>query len=89
MELLLEIFFEIYIELMLLIVPEKNRSKKIVWISKVIAVFIVLGIVALFLWGIVLIMEFNNLWGIAPIATASVLSFVQIVAGIVLYKKNH
>lgn len=45
--------------------------------------------IALAVWGIVLISDHNNLWGIVPIAVAIVISLAQIIAGIVLFKKNH
>lgn len=89
MELLAEILFEVYGELMFLIIPEKNRSKKYVWISKIIAVVVFLLVIALTIWGIVLIADYNNHGGIAPIAVAVVISLTQIIAGIVLFKKNH
>lgn len=89
MELLAEILFEVYGELMFLIIPEKNRSKKYIWVSKIIAAAVFLSVVALAVWGIVLISDYNNLWGIAPITAAIVISLAQIIAGIVLFKKNH
>lgn len=89
MDLLVEILIEVYGELMFLIIPEKNRSKKYIWISKVIAVAVFVAVIALVVWGIVLISDHNNLWGFAPIAVAIVISLAQIIAGIVLFKKNH
>ena len=89
MELFVEILFEIYGELMFLIIPEKNRSKKHIWISKLIAVVVLLAVISLAIWGSVLISDYNNMWGIVPIATAIVMSLIQIIAGIVLFKKNH
>ena len=89
MELLAEILFEVYGELMFLIIPEKNRSKKYIWVSKIIAVAVFLAVIALAIWGFVLISDYNNLWGIAPIVVAIVISLAQIIAGIVLFKKNH
>ena len=89
MGLLAEILFEFYLELMLLIIPEKNRSKKYIWISKILAVAVLLAVIALAIWGMVLISNYNNLWGIAPIGAAIVISLTQIIAGIVLYQKNH
>ena len=89
MELLMEILLEIYGELMLLIIPEKNMSKKHIRIAKLIAATVILAVFALFIWGMILIMDDGNLWGIAPIAVAAVLSLAQIIAGIVLYKKHH
>ena len=89
MDLLVEILLEVYGELMFLIVPEKNRSKKYIWLSKIIAVVVFLAVIALAIWGIVLISEYNNFWGIAPIALAIVVSLAQIIAGVVWFKKNH
>ena len=89
MDIIFEIFFEIYGELMFLIVPEKNRSKKTVYLSKIIAALVTLGLVALAIWGLVLVFEYENMWGIAPVAVAVIISLTQIIAGIVLYKRNH
>ena len=47
MDLLVEILIEVYGELMFLIIPEKNRSKKYIWISKIIAVVVFLAVIAL------------------------------------------
>lgn len=89
MDIVVEILLEIYMELMFLIVPEKGRSKKYIRIAKIIAVCVVFGIFALVIWGGVLIADYNNLWGIVPIMIAAALSLIQIVAGIILYKKHH
>ncbi len=89
MELLAEILFEVYGELMFLIVPEKNRSHRYIWIARAIAILVFVGVAALVLWGAVLITDHNNPWGIVPITVAILISLAQIVAGIVLYKRNH
>ncbi len=89
MDIIFEIFFEIYGELMFLIVPEKNRSKKTVFLSKLIATLVLLGVVALAIWGLVLVFEYENMWGTVPVAAAVIVSLAQIIAGIVLYKRNH
>lgn len=89
MELVIEILLEIYMELMFLVIPEKNAGKKHIWIAKITAVSVVLGIFALVIWGGVLIVDHNNLWGVFPIAVAVVISLAQIIAGIILYKKHH
>ena len=89
MDIVIEILLEIYMELMLLIVPEKNIEKKHIRIIKLTAIVVTLGVFALAIWGIVLIADYNNLWGIVPIAVAAMVSLAQIVAGIILYKKNH
>lgn len=89
MELLAEILFEVYGELMFLIVPEKRMNKKYVIIAKTIAVFAFIGVIALVLWGAILISDYNNLIGIVPISIAVVISLAQIIVGIVLFKKHH
>jgi len=89
MDIVIEILLEIYMELMFLVIPEKNATKKHIWIAKITAILVVLGIFALAIWGCVLIVDHNNLWGILPIAIAIVISLVQIIAGIILYKKHH
>lgn len=89
MDIVIEILLEIYMELMLLVIPEKNVSKKHIWLAKVLLILAVLGILALFVWGIVLIADYNDLRGIIPIAIAAALSLAQIIAGIVLYQKHH
>lgn len=89
MDVVIEILLEVYMELMFLVIPEKNASKKHIWIAKIAAILVVLGIFALVIWGGVLIADYNNLWGIAPIMVALALSLAQIVAGILLFKKHH
>lgn len=89
MDIVIEILLEIYMALMFLVVPEKNASKKHIWAAKIMAVLVVFGIFALVIWGGVLIADQHNLWGILPISIAAVLSIIQIVAGIVLFKKHH
>lgn len=74
---------------MLLVVPEKNATKKHIWIAKITAILVVLGIFALVIWGGVLLADYNDLWGLVPIAIAAAISLAQIIAGIVLYKKHH
>lgn len=85
----LEIFLEIYLEMMFLIVPEKNISKKHQIIAKIVAVCIMLGLIVLAVWGVILIVDYNNLLGIIPISAAVIVSLIQIIAGWMLYKKNH
>ena len=89
MELLTEILFEVYCELMFLIVPEKRMDKKYIIIAKTIAILVFLGVIALLFWGIILITDYNKLVGIVPISIAIIISLAQIIAGIVLFKKHH
>ena len=88
MDIVIEILLEIYMELMMLIVPEKYVGKKMKTVATVLAILMLVGVFALVIWGITWITE-GNLWGIAPLGAAIVISLAQIVAGIVLYHKNH
>lgn len=88
MELLIEILLEVYMELMFLIVPEDKRRKKHRIITVIIAIVITFGLIALGVWGVYLIADKKNLWGILPLAVAILLSIAQITAGIILWIKN-
>lgn len=88
MELLIEILLEVYMELMFLIVPEDKRRKKHRIITAIIAILITFGLIALGVWGVYLIADKKNLWGILPLAVAILLSIAQITAGIILWIKN-
>lgn len=89
MELLAEIFFEVYGELMFLIIPEKGINKKYVIITKIIAILVFIGVIVLVLWGAILISDYNNLIGIIPISIAVIISLTQIIAGIILFRKHY
>ena len=89
MGMLAEILFEVYGELMFLIIPEKRMNKKYVVLTKMIAVLVFVGVVALVLWGAILISDYQNPMGILPISVAAVISLAQIISGIILFKKHH
>ena len=90
MEFFAEFLLEIYMELMFLIVPKaKKGNKKYKVIATLIAIAVLLGVAALALWGAVLISKYHHPLGIIPIAVAAVISLSQILAGFVLYDKNH
>ncbi len=89
MDILVEIFLEIYMELMLLIVPEEKRKKRhYIW-ATVVAIVVTFGVLSLGVWGGYLIWEKKNLLGILPLTFAIALSVLQITAGIVLYNKKN
>ena len=89
MELLFEFLFEVYIELMMFIAPEeKATSKKYRAIAILIASVILFGVLALFIWGFVLLIDYENKLGIVPIAIAIFISIIQIVAGFILHDKK-
>ena len=89
MEIIFEILFEVYVALMMYIVPEeKATSKKYRTIAILVATVVLLGVFALFIWGSVLIIDYNNKLGAIPIVIAIVISIVQIIAGFILHDKK-
>jgi len=89
MELLMEILFEVYVELMMFMVPEKGEtSKKYRKAAICVALTVLLSVFALFIWGCVLT-EKNDPIGWILIAIAIVISAIQIIAGIILYVKKY
>ena len=88
-EFIFEMIFEVYVELMMYIVPEeKVTSKKYRVLPVFFALFVLLGVFALFIWGCVLISNYNNKLGIIPIVIAIVISIIQIIAGFILHDKK-
>ena len=71
------------------VIPEENVSRGHKLAAKMIAVTVLLGVIALALWGVYLITEVGTMLGVIPIAVAAIISIAQIVAGIVLYRKHH
>ena len=88
LEVVIEVLFELYVELMMFIVPEKNRSKRYIQSVKLVVVFYLILLIFILFLGIFLITQ-DNVWGIAIVIGVILLSTIQIIAGIVLYKKNH
>ncbi len=89
MEILFEILIEIYMECMFLIVPEERRGRRhYVW-TKVLAIVLTLGIMALGVWGGVMIFEEKNGLGWIPFSIAALLSILQITLGIVLHIRRY
>ena len=74
---------------MMYIVPEeKASSKKCRTIAILIATAVLLGTLALFIWGCVLISDYNNTLGVIPIIIAVIILIVQIIAGFILHDKK-
>ena len=90
MDLLFDILFEVYLELMMLIVPEeKAATKKYRIIAMLIASLVMVIDFALFILGGTLIFDEGRLIGILPLSLAAVLSLAQIVLGIVFSIRKH
>ncbi len=88
-ELIFEFLITLYVELMLLVVPEeKVASKKFRAFVAVIAIIVLLGLLALFVISIGLI-EDKSPWGWLGLIVAIVLSLVQIIAGFAVYDKKN
>lgn len=88
MDILIEILLEVYMELMFLIIPEQKRGKRHRVIAVIVAFVVMIGFMALAIWGCDLIWEKGNPLGWIPLMVAIVLSVVQIVAGIILFFKR-
>ena len=84
-----ETIFEVYVELMMYIVPEeKATSKKYRVLAIIIAFLAMMGILALFLWGWILLFERHNFWGLLPFSLAILLSLAQMILGFIFHKEK-
>ena len=85
MDILFEILIEIYMELMMLVVPEEKKTKKRYRVLAIIIALIgIAATIASLVYGLHLIIDMDNLVGIIPITIAVLLSLAQITAGIVI-----
>ncbi len=89
MEIVMEILLEGYMELMLLIVPTKSKSKGMKFLASILAVTMLFGCMALFLFGACLIASEQTGWGTLCILLSILVSFVQIIIGFILWKKRN
>ena len=85
MDFLIEILFEVFLEAMFAIVPDGHRSKAVRVIAVTIALAVLIGVIALFIWGIVLL-EDGNKWGGLPITASILLSLAWFAAGLIISK---
>ena len=88
MDIIVEILLEVYMELMMLIVPEKSEKKRKT-IATILALIVLALVFALVIWGCILVFDYGNLYGIIPLSFAIIISIVQISFGIVRFNKNH
>ena len=88
MDFIIEFFLEIYMELMMLIVPEKSDKKRKI-LATIFAIIVLAITFALVILGLTLIIDYGNLLGIIPLLIAIIISIIQITFGIILYNKNH
>ena len=88
-ELLGEIFIEVYLELMLLIIPDNKVNKGLQIFAKIFAILMIILLAASLIIGANLIEKGDTAVGITIISIAGALSLAQIILGIIFYKKNH
>lgn len=90
MEFLMEIVFEVYLEMMMLIVPEKEVStKRYRVVALLIAVAVLCIVFALAFWGLVLLIDESDMKGLIPLVAAVLISAFQIGFGVYFFfKKN-
>ena len=81
MEFLVEILFEVFLEAMFAIVPKNHQSKAVRVIACIIALAVLIGVIALFVWGIVLL-EDGKKWGALPITVSVLISLAWMIVGI-------
>lgn len=85
----LEIILEFYLKLMLMVVPTENVTKKRKVLAGIIAVVMALGLPVLFFVGFWLSLDGDKPWGMMLMIFSGVLIVAQIIAGVLLYEKNH
>ncbi|MBE7079111.1 MAG: hypothetical protein E7380_04575 [Clostridiales bacterium] len=89
MDIIIDILLDIYTELMFLVVPREKRGRKHRIFAGILAFLVTFGLLGLMCFGIVLIWEKQNLFGWIPLVVAVFLSALQIVGGIILYKRKN
>ena len=90
LEILIDVVFDVYDELLQRMIPNPKRNDTLCMIlAYVISFVVVLGIIALFVWGIALVVR-KNMLGFLPLGIAVILLVLQIVMGVRLRraKKN-
>ena len=88
MDFIFEVLFELFMEMMFLIVPEnKVKSKKHHILAITLALLTTVGYIALFIWGVILI-DNGNSWGALPIILAILMSLTQFIIGVVSRSKE-
>lgn len=88
MEFVMEILMEVYLELMMLIVPDMGNTKRKKIIAGILAIASALGCIALFLMGAGFAMDGNDGWGMFFILLSISLSAIQILYGIIAWSRR-
>lgn len=85
---LASLLFWIYITLMLLVVPRASEHKWCRLLAKTIAVLMIALVLTLLVWGAMLVGDYGDPLGFIPLSLAGVLSVGQIIAGILLHRRE-
>jgi len=89
MQFIYEVCIEIFFELMMYIVPEHTaKSTKYRSICLIVALFVLLVVLALFIFGCILIVDYDNDKGAIPITIAVIIAIIHIVVGLVLRSRD-
>ena len=88
MDILFEVLIEIFMELMLLLVPKERLTKKHRVIALISACIFSIAVLGIFFLGLVLIFECNDMIGFIPVVLAIAITAVQIGFGIRSYFKR-
>lgn len=89
MDLLFEILIDMYVELMMSVIPEADeasRKYRIIALAFALTGFILCA--ALFVWGGVLLFDRDNKLGLIPIVFSVAFSLAQIIVGLVIRCKK-
>lgn len=88
MDFLIELVLEFYLELMFMVVPTENVTKKRKILASVIAIVMAVGLPTLFFLGFKLSLDQDKPWGTMLMIFSGVLIVSQIIAGVVLHEIN-
>lgn len=87
-EFIVEFFLDIYMELVSHLLKRERLTRGQRVLATVLAVLVALSVLFLAFWGLYLLVEAGDLFGLVPLLIAVAVSGVQITAALVLRKKN-
>lgn len=88
MEIVMEIIFEIYLELVMLAVPENTKRKTVKILAACLVALVLFGIIFLFGFGVDRVNAGHTATGVLCIAGAVVIALAQLIAGLCLSGKS-
>lgn len=88
MEIFFEFLFELYLELIMLAVPEKTKSKTVKILAACLVALVLFGVLFLFGFGVERVNAGHTATGALCIAGAVLLGLAQLIAGLCLSGKS-